>query len=106
MEPTIAQATFGFLKSGFILKELNNIFITLILRCLSPKMVGDFRPISLCNVAYKVASKVLANKLKPIIEDIITPYQSAFIKGRLILDNLIIAHELLHTTKTKKKGRA
>ena len=106
MEPTITQATFGFLKSGFILKELNNTFITLILRCLSPEMVGDFRPISLRNVAYKVASKGLANKLKPIIEDIITPYQSAFIKGCLISDNLIIAHELLHTVKTKKKGRA
>ena len=40
------------------------------------------------------------------MEDIITPYENAFIIGRLILDNLIIAHELHHTIKTKKKGRA
>ena len=106
MGPTITQATLGFLKSGFILKELNNTFITLIPKCQSPEKVGDFRPISLCNVAYKVASKVLAKRLKPIMEDIITPYQNAFIKGRLISDNLIIAHELIHTIKTKKKGRA
>ena len=102
MGPTITQATLGFLKSGFILKELNNTFI----KCQSPEKVGDFRPISLCNVAYKIASKVLANRLKPIMEDIITPYQNAFIKGRLISDNLIIAHELIHTIKTKKKGQA
>ena len=106
MGPTITQATLGFLKSGFILKELNNTFITLIPKCQSPEMVGDFRPINLCNIAYKVASKILANRLKSIMEDIITPYQNAFIKGWLISDNLIIAHELLHTIKTKKKGRA
>ena len=74
MGPTITQATLGFLKSGFILKELNNTFITLIPKCQSLEKVGDFRPISLCNVAYKVASKVLAKRLKPIMEDIITPY--------------------------------
>ena len=86
MGPTITQATLGFLKSGFILKELNNTFI----KCQSPEKVGDFRPISLCNVAYKIASKVLTNRLKPIMEDIITPYQNAFIK----------------TIKSKKKGQA
>ena len=74
MGPTITQATLGFLKSGFILKELNNTFITLIPKCQSLEKVGDFRPISLCNVAYKVASKVLAKRLKPIMEDIIIPY--------------------------------
>ena len=39
------------------------------------------------------------------MEDIITPYQNTFSKGRLISDNVIIAHELLHTVKSNKKGR-
>lgn len=62
MGPTITQATLDFLRSGFIIKELNNTFITLVSKSLSPEIVGDFKPISLCNVAYKVASKVLAKQ--------------------------------------------
>ena len=56
-------------------------------------------------MAYKIAAKVLANRLKLIIDELITPHQNAFIKGRLIIDNIIFTYELLHTIKRKKKGR-
>ena len=103
MGQTVIQATLSFLRTCYILKELNNTFITLVPKSLNPKKVSEYRPINLCNVAYKIAAKVLANRLKLIIDELITPHQNAFIKGRLITDNIILTHELLHTIKREKK---
>ena len=74
MGQTVIQATLSFLKIGNILKELNNTFITLVPKSLNPKEVSEYRPISLCNVTYKIAAKVLANRVKLIIDDLITPH--------------------------------
>ena len=65
-------------------------------------MVGDFRPVSLCNFVYKVISKIMANRLRPIILNIISPVQSAFVKGKLINENSILTQEVSHTMKRKK----
>ena len=105
MGQTVIQATISFLSIGYILKELNNTFITLVPKILNPEKISEYRTISLCNVAYKTAAKVLANRLKLIIDEHITPHQNAFIKGRLITDNIILTQELLHTIKRKKKGK-
>ena len=68
MGQTVIQATLSFLRTGYILKELNNTFITLVPKSLNPEKISEYRPISLCNVAYKIAAKVLANRLKLVID--------------------------------------
>jgi len=69
----------------------------------SPQRVADFRPISLVSSVYKILSKVLANRLRMVIGNVVSDSQSAFIKGRQILDGILIANELVDDAKVKKK---
>ena len=96
----ITQAVLSCLNSSSILKSINHTFITLIPKVKNPERVSEFRPISLCNVIYKIVSKVIANRLKPYLNSIISETQSAFIADRLIPDNVLIAFESLHHMKT------
>ena len=72
-----------------MLKSLNHTFITLIPKIPTPEKVSQFRPIALCNVTYKIISKILVNGLKPFMDSLITPYQNAFLQGRQITDNIL-----------------
>ncbi|CAN6695005.1 unnamed protein product [Malus baccata var. baccata] len=63
----------------------------------NPKTVGNYRPISLCNVSYKTTTKVIIKRLRPILNLCISPNQGAFARGRSIKDNIVIAHELIIT---------
>ncbi|KAF5471735.1 hypothetical protein F2P56_008508 [Juglans regia] len=99
----VTQAVLEVLNSEGDISYINNTYIVLIPKVKCPKFVLDFQPISLCNVLYKVVSKVLANRLKKILPQIISPTQSAFVSGRLILDNVIVAFEAMHSMSIRNR---
>ncbi|KAA3471346.1 reverse transcriptase [Gossypium australe] len=82
--------------------DLNKTRIVLIPKLDKPKNMTHFLPISLCNVIYKIIAKAMVNRMSDILGDCINEAQGAFIPGRLISDNVLIAYEVLHSLKMKK----
>lgn len=93
-----------FFQSGYLLKELKYTHIVRIPKIENPTLVSHYCLISLCNVTYKIISKLLANQLKVVIHKLISKSQSAFVLGQRIQDNIILVNEIMHTFK-KKRGR-
>ena len=82
---------------------LNATFISLIPKTEEANMLDKYRPISLCNIIYKIVSKVIATRLKPLLPLIISPEQSGYVEGCQILDGIILTHEIIHSLKQRKK---
>jgi hypothetical protein len=102
VKESVVNSVQSFFRGGFLLKEFNHTNIALIPKIDNPHLVHHFRPISLINFNYKIISKILSNRLKPILHKIISPSQFAFLKRRSIHDNIILAHEVFHSMKQKK----
>ncbi|GJU84848.1 RNA-directed DNA polymerase, eukaryota, reverse transcriptase zinc-binding domain protein [Tanacetum coccineum] len=94
-----------FFRSGKILEEINASLIALIPKINTPSKVSDFRPTACCNVIYKRISKILTNKIKQDLSKIVNINQSAFIPGRHIQDNILIAQELLRGYNRKNRPK-
>lgn len=80
---------------------VNDTTIALIPKVDYPQGMKDYRPISLCNVAYKILSKVLANRLNEVLENCVSKEQLTFVPGRSIIGNALVAYENLHFMKSK-----
>ncbi|XP_048492142.1 uncharacterized protein LOC125493157 [Beta vulgaris subsp. vulgaris] len=85
--------------------DLNRTNIALIPKVKDPKVAAEFRPIALCNVLYKLISKAIVLRLKDFLPAIVTENQSAFVPGRLITDNALIAMEVFHSMKHRNRSR-
>lgn len=95
----IIAASTEWLASGHFPNTLIDTIIVLIPKVKNPVAIKNLRPILLCNVLYKTIANVLANRLKRLLQYVILENQSAFIKGRLIMDNVLVAFELIHHIK-------
>ncbi|KAL8130847.1 hypothetical protein AgCh_006963 [Apium graveolens] len=101
----IIKAIKEYFATGDLLQSVNDTNIVLIPKKKNPTVIGELRPIALCNVLMKIITKVMANGLKEVINDVVSETQSAFISGRLISDNIMTAYEVMHYLRCKKVGK-
>lgn len=102
IDKDLVYAVQKFFEDGKLSRAINHTFLALIPKQLATAKVEQFRPIALCNIAYKVVTKLLASRLHNALFRIIHPSQVAFIPSRSIIDNCIINHVIMHYLKRKK----
>ncbi|XP_015959674.1 uncharacterized protein LOC107483570 [Arachis duranensis] len=89
-------------REGSLPEDLGETTIVLIPKTNQPESLNQLRPISCCNFMYKIVTRILVGRLRRVLDAIISPVQCAFVKGRLIQDNIVIVQEAFH--KLNKKG--
>jgi hypothetical protein len=105
LKEDVVRVVKEFFRSGIMPEGVNDTCIVLIPKVPHLETLKDFRPISLCNVIYKVVSKCIVNRLRPLLQDLISPNQSAFIPGRMITDNALIGMSVcILSTQMQMKG--
>ncbi|KAL2235456.1 UNVERIFIED_CONTAM: hypothetical protein Sindi_1277800 [Sesamum indicum] len=90
----VMRAVLDFFSTEKLLKQINSTILALLPKVHTPMSVNDFRPISCCNVLYKIIAKLLVQKISVLLDKIVSPCQTAFIPGRSIGDNIMLAQEL------------
>ncbi|KAL0439822.1 UNVERIFIED_CONTAM: hypothetical protein Slati_2465200 [Sesamum latifolium] len=90
----VTRAIMDFFVTGRLLKQANSTLISLIPKVSNPTVVAEFRPISCCNVLYKLITKILVQRMRGILDSLISPSQNAFVLGWSIGDNILLAQEL------------
>ena len=103
--PSVVNSVLQTLRTGVMPNGLNETFICLIPKVNCLQKITEFRPISLCNVVYKIVSKVLGNRLKKILPEVISESQSAFVPGTQIIDNVFVAFETMQCIDQRRKGK-
>lgn len=93
---SVVQFVQNIFNTRIIPDTLNGTLISLIPKVESPERVAHFRPISLCNVSYKVITKLIVERIRPLLVDLIAPYQCSFIPGREACNNIIVAQEFIY----------
>lgn len=93
-----------FFRTTSLPKSWGNTYVALIPKKNKPKVVSDFRPISLCNVCYKITAKILANRLRTVFPNLIGREQSGFIAGHCPIDNIFAVQEIAHSIEHDYKN--
>lgn len=101
--PGLTTEIQDFFRSAVMPAGWNHTQISLLPKIANPSRMQYMRPISLCSVQYKIISKILCNRLKTILPEIISETQGAFVSGRIISENILIAHEMIHGLRTNTK---
>ncbi|KAK1314810.1 hypothetical protein QJS10_CPA01g01582 [Acorus calamus] len=103
----VILAVQSFFRDGKLLKQLNTTFISLIPKSQNADSLEQYRPISLCNTIYKLITKIMATRIQDVLPSLISSNQSAFIKGRKVSHNILLAHELITILhRQQNRGRA
>lgn len=103
--PRVVKCVLHILRIGIMPNEFNDTYIFLIPKVKCPQKITEYRPISLCNVMYKIISKVHANRLKGVLPEVISDAQSAFVLGRQITNNVLVDFEIMHYINQRRKGK-
>ncbi|CAA7053093.1 unnamed protein product [Microthlaspi erraticum] len=104
--PDVIAAVQEFFRNGRLLKDLNNTAVALIPKVPEACRLGDYRPISCCNLIYKLISKIIANRMKPVLLKYIRPNQAAFIRGRSLGENVLLSTELIRNYEKSSCARS
>lgn len=99
----VCAAVKHFHKIGRFVKGSDPYFLMLIPKVKDLLLILDFRPISLIGCFYKIVLKLLVERLKGVIGDLVSETQTAYIKGRQITDGILIANELVSWAKREQR---
>lgn len=91
------DAVHEFLNNGRLLKQLSHAVIALIPKSKHEPTAADFRPISCCNIIYRTISRIIASRMAAMLPQIIDPAQAAFIEGRSMVENMMLAQQLVRS---------
>lgn len=88
-----------FFTTGGLLKQFNTTTLTIIPKVQNPVGLNDFRPKVCCTVIYKVMTKIITSRMGKVLGKIINMAQLAFVPGKRIVENILLAHEIVNYHK-------
>ncbi|XP_028551780.1 uncharacterized protein LOC110101382 [Dendrobium catenatum] len=94
--PTVCRAIRSFFIKGFLPKGVKSTALAIVPKHKNASSISDYRPIALCNVLYKIIAKILAAKLKPVMNWIVKDNQAGFVNSRVSTDNILLANDILY----------
>lgn len=97
----VTEAILNFFKTNQMCKAINCTLVTLIPKVPNPSTVKQFKPISCCTVIYKIIAKIMTKRLQNVMNLLIYKSQFTFVPGRVIIDNILLSHELVKGYRRK-----
>ncbi|CAL1377375.1 unnamed protein product [Linum trigynum] len=101
----VVEAVKHFFSTSSLLKNCNHTWLVLIPKVDRVEHMRNLRPISVCQFSYKVIAKILAERLARYLPSIVSPGLNGFVRGRQIVDNVLIGHEVMQYLKNKRVGK-